>query len=173
MEKKVVKLIILGDGGVGKTTLANHYIKRKFDPDIKMTKGIDFQSKEFRVNGDIWRLVLWDMAGQDHFQFLIDDFIKGAVGAMILVDLTRFSTFIKIKKWIELLDTNGRIPILIVGNKLDIIKSEESIISYDTFVSDLKEQFTNIFDSIKISSKTGENIDSAFQLLVDAIKVRI
>ncbi len=173
MEKKVVKLIILGDGGVGKTTLANYFINRKFDSDIQMTKGIDFQSKEFRVNGDIWRLVLWDMAGQDHFQFLIDDFINGAAGAMILIDLTRFSTAIEMKKWIKLLDTKGRIPILIVGNKLDLIEKEAPILSYDAFVSELKEEFTQIFDSIKTSSKTGENIDSAFQLLVNAIKVGI
>ncbi|UCD02106.1 MAG: hypothetical protein JSV23_03565 [Promethearchaeota archaeon] len=84
--KKTVKIIVSGDGGVGKTSFLNRLIHINFDNNSKLTKGVNFFSKILKINGHEYNLVMWDFAGQTHFKELLTNFVDGSFAAFILFD---------------------------------------------------------------------------------------
>ncbi|MCK4369875.1 MAG: GTP-binding protein, partial [Candidatus Lokiarchaeota archaeon] len=98
--KKTVKLIVSGDGGVGKTSFLNRLIHDNFDDNSKLTKGVDFFSKNLTVNGHEYNFVMWDFAGQNQFKHLLSNFVDGSIAAFILFDLSRFNTLESAEEWI-------------------------------------------------------------------------
>ena len=98
--KKTCKIIVSGDGGVGKTSFLNRLIHDYFDPNSELTKGVDFFSKDVFINGYEYNIILWDFAGQQQFQKLLSDFVNGSFAAFILYDLSRFNTIEGVEKWI-------------------------------------------------------------------------
>lgn len=163
---KVLKTIIAGDGGVGKTTLLHRYVEGKFIADTRMTIGVQFHLKEFTIGQDQIYFQIWDFGGQERFRFLLTNYAKGAKGALLLFDLTRFQTLENIKEWVDICRAeNSDLPILFIGSKLDLIDSVKKI---DEFALDMKNEY-NLFDYIKVSSKTGENVEIAFRKLANKI----
>lgn len=166
---KPLKIITTGEGGVGKTTFLNRYIKGRFESDFKMTKGIEFFSKEIKgVNGYNFNVILWDFAGQDHFRSLLPDFVKGSAGALILFDMTRISTLERIEEWIQMINSDKDIPILILGTKSDLTNGNEREF-IRVYLSKIIEKYDCCFDFLLTSSKTGSNVIEAFNLLVKKI----
>ncbi|MHA2183814.1 MAG: Rab family GTPase [Promethearchaeota archaeon] len=163
---KLLKVITAGDGGVGKTTLLYRYIKGQFLVDTMMTLGVDFFLQEVDVNGEKVNLQIWDFGGQDHFRPLLKDYSKGARGALLLFDLTRPSSLQSIDQWVNICRAeNPGIPIIFLGTKLDLT---ESITVSDEFAATFPEKY-GFFKYLKISSKTGENVHLAFELLAREI----
>ena len=85
--KKTIKVIVSGDGGVGKTSFLNRLVNDSFDDYSALTKGVDFYSKSIFVNGTEFNFIMWDFAGQDRFKTLLNDFVEGSLAAFILFDL--------------------------------------------------------------------------------------
>ncbi|MFX0048253.1 MAG: Rab family GTPase [Candidatus Hermodarchaeota archaeon] len=166
--KKTIKLIVSGDGGVGKTSFLNRLVNNSFDENSELTKGVDFYSKSIYVNGTEFNFILWDFAGQAHFKSLLNDFVEGSLAAFILFDLTRINTIENVYDWIVTLKTFGHIPIVLIGTKIDLIKPYESV-AIDNFISEIKQEYENVITYIKISSKTGENIENAFKILIEKL----
>jgi small GTP-binding protein len=159
---KVFKIIIAGDGGVGKTTLLHRYVEGKFIADTKMTIGVQFHLKELSINGHEVLEQIWDFGGQERFRFLLKNYAMGAKGALLLFDLTRILTLQHIGEWIEICRSeNNELPILFIGSKSDLANFTNF---HDEYALQVKEEF-NLFDYIKVSSKTGENVEFAFELL--------
>ncbi|TFG01783.1 MAG: GTP-binding protein [Promethearchaeota archaeon] len=169
MSDHIIKLVIAGDGGVGKTTLLNRYIHDKFESETKLTKGLEFFSKNININDKTYELVIWDLGGQTQFKklFAKSKWIEGTLGALVLFDLTRFNSLNNIYFWLDLLDQQGDIPILIVGSKLDMTDGDTKNI--DDVVLSTLEVNDNYFDYIKTSSLTGENVNESFELLIRKI----
>ncbi|MFX1257700.1 MAG: Rab family GTPase [Promethearchaeota archaeon] len=165
---KNVKIICSGEGGVGKTTLLNRYITGEFNPNFKMTKGIEFFNKIVDANGISCNLILWDFAGQKQFREILSDFVIGSIGALLLFDMTRFNTLEKIEEWIKMLNKDATIPIIILGSKYDLILYEDHA-NLDNHVLQLMERFDNCLAYLKTSSKTGYNVKKSFNLLVKTI----
>jgi small GTP-binding protein len=90
--RKNVKVIVTGGGGVGKTSFLNRLVYDNFDMKSELTKGVDFFSKNIRVNGIDINFVMWDFAGQRQFRRLLEDFVDGSIAVFILFDLTRISS---------------------------------------------------------------------------------
>jgi small GTP-binding protein len=158
----VIKIITTGDGGVGKTTLLRRCIEGKFSEDTKMTIGVEFFLKELNIDGRLIAVQLWDFGGQERFRFLLKSYVLGAKGAFLMFDLTRPSTLNNLEEWVNICrTTNPKLPILFLGTKVDLVDLSGVPNEY---VDELKEKF-KLFDFLKISSKTGENIDLAFELL--------
>lgn len=170
MSDHIIKIVIGGDGGVGKTTLLNRFVHDEFELKTQMTKGIEFFHKEIEIEDKNYELVIWDLGGQTQFKrlFTKSKWIEGTLGALVLFDLTRFNSLNNIYFWLDLLDQHGDIPILIIGSKLDMIDGDTKDI--DDVVLNLLEVNDNYFDYIKTSSLTGENINESFELLVRKIK---
>ena len=164
MQKKyVLKILTIGDGGVGKTTLLRRFVEGVFTKDITMTIGVEFFVKDMQVENCECSLQLWDFSGQERFRFLLDSYINGAKGTLLMFDLTRIVTLEPLIEWADILRKNNpELPILLIGTKKDL---EQKGFVDDNYVMQLKETF-HFIDFIKISSKTGENVNTAFEILV-------
>ncbi|MFX0005853.1 MAG: Rab family GTPase [Promethearchaeota archaeon] len=165
--KKTVKLVVSGDGGVGKTSFLNRLIHDKFNNNNELTKGVEFFSKTLAINGHDYNFVLWDFAGQHQFQELLNDFVDGSVAAFVLFDLSRLSTLEGLEDWIEKLTRND-ISVFILGTKCDTINLDDCKI-FDDYILNIIRKYNNIVGYLKISSKTGHNIKNAFDSLLKKI----
>lgn len=162
----VLKILTAGEGGVGKTTLLHRYIDGKFLAETSMTIGVEFFLKEFEVEGTKVALQLWDFGGQERFRFLLKSYAVGARGALLMFDLTRPMSLNNLGGWVDICRTHDSdMPIIFLGTKLDLV---DAITVKDDFASCSKDQY-NLFEYLKVSSKTGENVDLAFQLLTKEI----
>ena len=112
----VLKVLTAGEGGVGKTTLLPTYIEGQFLSETKMTIGVEFFLKELNVDGWDIILQLWDFGGQERFRFLLDSYVTGAKGALLMFDLTRTLTLENLEQWIDICrKDNPNMPILFLG----------------------------------------------------------
>ncbi|MFX1340983.1 MAG: Rab family GTPase [Promethearchaeota archaeon] len=168
-KKFILKILTAGEGGVGKTTLLHRYVEGKFSADTKMTIGVEFFLKEIDLDGKQCTLQLWDFGGQERFRFLLESYVLGAKGALLMFDLTRPMTLENLQQWVTICrkgDVN--LPILFLGTKLDL---ENDIMVDDDYALSFKQQF-ELFDYMKISSKSGENVAEAFEILTKKILER-
>ena len=163
-----MKVIVSGDGGVGKTSFLNRLVNDRFSDNSELTRGIDFYSKNIYVNGTEFNFIMWDFAGQNQFKTLLNDFVEGSLAALILFDLTRINTIENLHDWIVTLESFGHIPIILIGTKSDLVSPYECQ-AIDNYISEIKQEYDNIISYMKISSKTGENIQSAFKILIESL----
>jgi small GTP-binding protein len=160
-----IKIVVAGDGGVGKTSLLNRYVSDTFLTAMKMTIGTDFFSKVMERDNSVVKLQLWDFGGEKRFRFLLPGYCKGARGVLLAFDLNDFTTLMSLDEWIQIVKENTTDPkILLVGTKVDIAGG----VTEEEFIRDFCEKH-NIHEFIPTSSKTGENVDFVFQELVDRI----
>ncbi|MFW9987992.1 MAG: Rab family GTPase [Candidatus Odinarchaeota archaeon] len=158
----LLKIITCGEGGVGKTTLLHRYIEGVFLANTRLTIGVEFFLKEIEINAKKILLQVWDFGGQEHFRPLLKTYAQGARGALLLFDLTRLSSLQRVEEWIDICRQEDKyIPIIFIGTKLDL---NEEIMINDEYIMNFKEKY-NFFKFLKISSKTGENVNLAFELL--------
>ena len=165
MTKYNFKVLLLGAPAVGKTSILHRFVKNLFSYDYITSIGINYLTKEIKLEPkNIAKLVIWDIAGQEKFRFLRKEFYSGANGALVIFDLTRLKTYEAIDDWLsemfEILKKD--IPIVIIGNKLDLIKEINRPID-DEVVKDYAVKKNSIF--IETSAKTGENVENAFKNL--------
>lgn len=126
----VLKTLLTGDGGVGKTTLVSQFVQGSFDEDYKSTIGVSIMKKA--VNFDQWnvevRLTIFDLAGQAQFARVRKTYFVGAEAALLIYDVTRPDTFENIRKWHqECIETNSNMMIILIANKVDLV--DQRIIS--------------------------------------------
>lgn len=126
-EKKCfVKVVAIGDSGVGKTSLIQTFEHSRFTEDFKPTIGADFSNKEITVDGKIVILQIWDTAGQERFQSLGTSFYRGADCCLLVYDITNKSSLDNIESWWELFIQKSMVqdqesfPFMVVGNKSDL-----------------------------------------------------
>ncbi|MFW9876195.1 MAG: Rab family GTPase, partial [Candidatus Thorarchaeota archaeon] len=162
-----LKLAVLGDPAVGKTSLINKYITGSFKENYTPTLGVNIVSKDIKLeefNSKI-RLLLWDIAGQDKYELTRRSYFQGCVGALLIYDISRYSTFEHITtKWLEdfkKFSTSNGVYILI-GNKSDL--SDSMKVSYEEGKS--LSQDINAAEFIETSAKYGDNVEEAFKKLV-------
>ena len=169
MKKFILKILTAGEGGVGKTTLLHRFVEGQFSAETKMTIGVEFFLKEVEFDGKQCTLQLWDFGGQERFRFLLESYVLGAKGALLMFDLTRPITLDNLEQWVNICRKGDPdLPILFVGTKLDLV---EDIMVDDDYAEQFQEAF-DLFDYLKISSKTGENVHKAFEMLTMRILER-
>jgi len=163
-----LKIVVAGDGGVGKTCLLNRYISNTFLTQLKMTIGSDFFSKVMHSDDNVIKLQLWDFGGEKRFRFLLPSYCKGASGVILVFDLTDFKSLMNLEEWLQLVREHTKDPILIlVGTKADVAESCEADFIHEFCKKNGIEKF------IPTSAKTGENIERIFQELVKLILEKI
>ncbi|TKJ20942.1 MAG: hypothetical protein CEE42_14340 [Promethearchaeota archaeon Loki_b31] len=168
-KKFILKILLAGEGGVGKTTLLHRFVDGRFSAETRMTIGVEFFLKEVEINSHHCTLQLWDFGGQQRFRFLLESYVLGAKGALLLFDLTRPITLEKLEQWVEICRKNDPdLPILFLGTKTDLA---DDIMVHDDYALEFKEAF-NLFDFLKVSSKSGDNVNNAFDLLTKKILER-
>ncbi|MHA1651255.1 MAG: GTP-binding protein [Candidatus Helarchaeota archaeon] len=161
-----LKMLLLGDAAVGKTSLIKQFIKGSFAKDYKMTIGTDIFTKDVVTNEHTITLSIWDIAGQERFKFFRQSFYRGSSGAMVVFDLTRYTTFNpNVVNWLkELWGFTGRIPIVLIGNKVDLADLRNvRKADVQAFADKIPCKY------IETSAKTGEHVDEAFRELAMAM----
>lgn len=160
-----VKVILLGDGRVGKTSLAVRYTQGKFQANYKPSLGVDFLIKRVTIDNRQLKILVFDTAGQETISSIRKKYYYGAHGAVIVYDVTRRKTFENIPTWLnELKDQVGEIYTVIVGNKTDLMEERE--VSYDEALAFAKELGA---DYLETSALSGENVTDLFQMYIDYV----
>jgi len=168
-KKFILKILTAGEGGVGKTTLLHRYVEGRFSAETKMTIGVEFFLKETELDSQLCTLQLWDFGGQERFRFLLESYVLGAKGALLMFDLTRPITLENLEQWVNICRKNNPdLPILFLGTKNDLL---DEIMVDDDYAITFQEEF-NLFDYLRVSSKSGENVQEAFNLLTRRILER-
>ena len=153
------KIIFLGDQGTGKSCILNRFVDDKFDENYQATVGLDFQSKNVKIDNQDIHLLLYDTAGQEKFRSLIPMYTRDANIIMLVYDITRKESFNNIPIWIKDL-TNVKfeeVIFVLIGNKIDLNdKSEVNKEEGEKYSQENKMIFE------EVSAKTGENFPELF-----------
>jgi small GTP-binding protein len=173
MQEKVTnffKILLLGDPMVGKTSLRRRYMGEGFSTDYLTTLGADFAVTKYRGS----QLQIWDLAGHINYNELLDHYLMGGKGLIVVYDITRPETLESIENWITRFVNlpNEIVPTIIVGNKVDLKISSNVIVEKELamdYVNDLSEKFGKEFQFIETSALLGRNIAEAFHNLVDEL----
>ena len=155
-----LKIIVIGEPAVGKTSLVKKFITGQFTKDYRSSIGTNIFTKEIKLENNIdIKIQLWDIAGQERWISMRPSYYAGAKGIIIVGDLTRRNTFNQIQQfWIpDVKKYCSKAPIVLIANKIDL-GAELSEIEINSL-----EQNTNFFSIIHTSAKTGENVESAFK----------
>jgi len=171
-KKVLLKVIILGESGVGKTALLHKYVSQQFIEHHKATIGADFMTKEIKIDDKLITLQMWDTAGQERFKSLGNSFYRGADAAIIVYDLTDKASFDKVNEWrdsfLRLAGENAdEFPILLLGNKHDLA-DEKRAVSADEGMAKANDQML-FFET---SAMNGKNIEAAIKKLSDTACAR-
>ena len=165
--RQMLKLLLLGDAGVGKTSLLNQFVNREFTAQYKATIGSDFDSKQLEVDGHYVTLQIWDTAGQERFQSLGPTFYRGTDCCILVYDVTKPTTFENIKKWrnefsIQLgLTNSSEFPFLLLGNKSDLPDKAVQPSAAREFA-----QMNGDMVFAEVSAKTAEGVQTSFESIV-------
>ncbi|WCJ42064.1 hypothetical protein M5689_022892 [Euphorbia peplus] len=121
------KAVLIGDSAVGKSNLLSRFSKDEFRLDSKPTIGVEFAYRNIRVADKIIKAQIWDTAGQERFRAITSSYYRGALGALLVYDITRRATFDNVKKWLKELREFGNpdMVVVLVGNKSDLTNSRE------------------------------------------------
>jgi len=116
------KIVLIGDSGVGKSNLLTRFTKNEFNLESKTTIGVEFATKTMSAEGKVIKAQIWDTAGQERYRAITSAYYRGAVGALLMYDITKYQTFANVEKWFEELKNNAEpsIVVMLVGNKSDL-----------------------------------------------------
>jgi small GTP-binding protein len=167
MDELHVKIIITGERGIGLSTLIKNYFKKLYSEDSIYTIGVDFYGKRLLYNEIDIVIQLWRLSAEVRFKLTRSSWLNGSYGIILMYDLTDPKSLKHIPEWIELLrDMKLTIPIMMLGNKVDLINKRQ------IFKEDIDYLFDkfNITLSHEISAESGINIDDAFNDLLKIIR---
>ncbi|KAK9678699.1 hypothetical protein RND81_11G227900 [Saponaria officinalis] len=171
MQRTLLKVIVLGNSGVGKTSLINRYVHQKFNQQFKPTIGADFVTRELQVEGKLVSLQIWDTAGQERFHSLGPAFFRGADSCVLVYDVNVQGTFDALQAWrddfIKQTDISdpARFPFVVIGNKIDVDGGASRAVSNKR----AKEWCTSIGDVpyFETSALENQNVDEAFSAIAN------
>jgi Ras-related protein Rab-6A len=153
------KISLLGEAGVGKTSLILRYVKNFFKEDLKSTIGTNFMVKAMNVDNSTVQLLIFDIGAQKIFSTMRVKYFQGSNAAIAVYDVTSRESLHALPEWIiSVKDVCGNIPIIIVGNKADLVE-ERAVLRSDAEI--LADRFTCMYE--EASAKTGESVEKLFE----------
>jgi len=168
---ELLRIIIIGDSGVGKSNIVMRYTKNQFNAELTTTTGVENQTKTVTIGNQKIRVQLWDLAGQERYRSMAKAYYRGTHGVFLLVlDITKKSSFENLIFWLNEVNeySNTDMTIMLLANKMDI-SNEQTVPS-----SELQEfaKKNNLFYE-EVSAKDGTNIEKAFTVLIEEIYRKI
>lgn len=160
------KIVLIGDSSVGKTNLLSRFTRNEFNPDSKATIGVEFATRTLEVDGTKVKTQIWDTAGQERYRAITTAYYRGAVGALVVYDITKAETYDSVSRWLKEMEENAddNIVIALVGNKSDLdhmrqVPTEEA----QNFATEHNLLFT------ETSAFNSDKVDFTFEQLVQNI----
>jgi len=160
------KLLLIGDSGVGKTCVLFRFSEDAFNATFISTIGIDFKIRTIELDGKKIKLQIWDTAGQERFRTITTAYYRGAMGIMLVYDITNAKSFDNIAKWLRNIDehANEDVERMILGNKCDM--TDKRVISKERGEAIAREHNIRFLET---SAKTNINVEQAFVQLAESI----
>ncbi|KAL9616176.1 MAG: hypothetical protein Q9160_008929 [Pyrenula sp. 1 TL-2023] len=160
------KVVLIGDSGVGKSNLLSRFTRNEFNLDSKSTIGVEFATRSIQVDAKTIKAQIWDTAGQERYRAITSAYYRGAVGALLVYDISKHQTYDNVTRWLkELRDhADSNIVIMLVGNKSDL-KHLRAV------PTDEAKQFAseNNLSFIETSALDASNVELAFQNILTEI----
>lgn len=165
----IMKILLVGDSGVGKSCLLVRFVEDRFNPSFITTIGIDFKIKTVDIDGRKVKLQLWDTAGQERFRTITTAYYRGAMGIIMVYDVTDERTYANIKQWYKTVTehSNDDAQILLVGNKSDM---DNRVVTYEQG-EELANELSVPF--IESSAKDATNVNDVFLTLAKLIQQKL
>ncbi|CAH9122843.1 unnamed protein product, partial [Cuscuta epithymum] len=162
----VFKVVLIGDSAVGKSQLLARFAKNNFSIDSKATIGVEFQTRTVVIDHKSVKAQIWDTAGQERYRAVTSAYYRGALGAMLVYDITKHQTFEHVARWLEELrgHADKNLVIILVGNKTDL----ESDRGVPTEVAKEFSEKQNLF-FVETSARDSTNVETAFLNLLTEI----
>lgn len=163
----ILKLLLVGDSGVGKSCLLLRFVEDKFNPSFITTIGIDFKIRTIEIDGKRIKLQVWDTAGQERFRTITTAYYRGATGIILVYDVTDERTFENVRNWFQTVHqhANDDTQLILVGNKND--ETDLRAVSFEQGESLAKELGIPFLEA---SAKTNDNVDELFFKLARIIQ---
>lgn len=160
------KVVLIGDSGVGKSNLLSRFTRNEFCLESKSTIGVEFATRSIQVDGKTIKAQIWDTAGQERYRAITSAYYRGAVGALLVYDITKQGTFENVDRWLkELRDhADSNIVIMLVGNKSDL-RHLRSVSTEESQAFCEKEGLS----FIETSALESTNVEKAFQQILTDI----
>ncbi|GAB2223117.1 hypothetical protein Droror1_Dr00017254 [Drosera rotundifolia] len=165
-EDYLFKIVLVGDSAVGKSNLLARFARDEFYPNSKSTIGVEFQTQKMEINGKEVKAQIWDTAGQERFRAVTSAYYRGAVGALLVYDISRRQTFESIGRWLNELHTHSDMNVvtILVGNKSDLKDAREVTTAEGKSLAETQGLFF-----IETSALDSSNVAAAFQTVVKEI----
>ncbi|XP_033106913.1 putative Ras-related protein Rab-33 [Anneissia japonica] len=171
-QKRIFKIIVIGDSNVGKTCLTFRFCGGKFPEKTEATIGVDFREKTIDVDGESLKLQLWDTAGQERFRkSMVQHYYRNVHAVVFVYDMTKLSTFESLPTWIDECDRHSLspdIPRVLVGNKCDI--REKVLVTTGMAQKFADANNMPLFETSALDSKESENVIAIFMTLAHKLK---
>ncbi|CAK9321964.1 unnamed protein product [Citrullus colocynthis] len=160
------KVVLIGDSGVGKSNLLSRFTRNEFCLESKSTIGVEFATRTLQVEGRTVKAQIWDTAGQERYRAITSAYYRGALGALLVYDVTKPMTFDNVSRWLkELRDhADSNIVIMLIGNKTDL-KHLRAVATEDAQSYAEKEGLS----FIETSALEATNVEKAFQTILSEI----
>ncbi|XP_023766489.1 ras-related protein RABA6b [Lactuca sativa] len=160
------KTVLIGDSAVGKSNLLSRFAKDEFHLDTKPTIGVEFAYRNTKLGDKIIKAQIWDTAGQERFRAITNSYYRGALGAMLVYDITRNETFENVRKWLQELREFGDpdMVIVLVGNKSDLVDLREVEVEDGQKLAEVEK-----LCFLETSAKENLNVEDAFLQMITKI----
>ncbi|XP_042900561.1 ras-related protein Rab-18A isoform X2 [Parasteatoda tepidariorum] len=156
-------IILVGESGVGKTSIVQRYVHEKFAARVSATIAVDHAFKDVEVEGTKIRLVIWDSAGQEIYKSIVPQYFRKADGCILVYDVTNMTTFHKLSGWLsEFRSFNEEAPVVLAGNKNEDPNRKSVSVSVVKSYAQQEDM-----EYMECSAKTGENVERVFKLLIE------
>ncbi|CAI0440141.1 unnamed protein product [Linum tenue] len=160
------KIVLIGDSAVGKSNLLARFARDEFYPNSKSTIGVEFQTQKMDFDGKEVKAQIWDTAGQERFRAVTSAYYRGAVGALVVYDISRRQTFESIGRWLNELHTHSDMNVvtILVGNKSDLKEAREVTTAEGKALAEAQGLFF-----METSALDSSNVTAAFETVVKEI----
>ncbi|CAN9514175.1 unnamed protein product [Ophioblennius macclurei] len=166
----VFKVVLIGESGVGKSNLLSRFTKNEFNHDSRTTIGVEFSTRTVHLNGYTIKAQIWDTAGLERYRAITSAYYRGAVGALLVFDITKHLTYESLERWLRELYEHAEpnIVVMLVGNKTDL-ESERSVPSEEA--RDFAEKRGLLF--LETSALQSTNVEAAFNNVMAEIHKKV
>lgn len=166
----VFKVVLIGESGVGKSNLLSRFTKNEFNHDSRTTIGVEFSTRTIEINGLTVKAQIWDTAGLERYRAITSAYYRGAVGALLVYDITKHLTYESVERWLKELyeHADAHIVVMLVGNKSDL-ESERSVPTEEARAFAEKNDILFLETSALLST----NVEAAFNNVLEEIHQKV
>ena len=165
-----VKILVLGDSGVSKSSLILRWTEDRFNPTLVGTVGVNFKMKRVTMNNELLQVQVWDTAGQEQFHKITTSYYRGANAIMLVYDVCDLQSLANVEYWIKGIKANASdsVHVMLVGNKVDLRTAENANRSCSTELGHRVASKVGV-PFFEVSAKESSNVNAAFMSLVESV----